>query len=53
MRAPLSGKDNKYCSTLNSFRVPVQREEDDDHDDGVLFPWEDGQTLIADLSHDG
>ncbi|KAK0239863.1 hypothetical protein EDD85DRAFT_465758 [Armillaria nabsnona] len=37
----------------DSFRVPVQREEDDDDDDRVLFPWEDEQTLIAELSHDG
>ncbi len=35
------------------FRVPVQREEDDDDDDGVLFPWEDEETLIAELSRDG
>lgn len=34
--------------------VPVQREEDDDDGgDGVLFPWEDEQGFIADLSHDG
>ncbi|KAK0441815.1 hypothetical protein EV421DRAFT_1952280 [Armillaria borealis] len=37
----------------DSFRVPVQREEDDDDNDDVLFPWEDEQTLIAELSHDG
>ncbi|SJL00680.1 uncharacterized protein ARMOST_03993 [Armillaria ostoyae] len=37
----------------DSFRVPVQREEDDDDNDGVLFPWEDEQTLIAELSRDG
>ncbi|PBK92814.1 hypothetical protein ARMGADRAFT_929449, partial [Armillaria gallica] len=28
-------------------------EEDDDDDDSILFPWEDEQTLIADLSRDG
>ncbi|KAK0483937.1 hypothetical protein IW261DRAFT_1332184, partial [Armillaria novae-zelandiae] len=30
-----------------------QREEDDDDDESVSFPWEDEQTLIAELSHDG
>ncbi|KAK0196847.1 hypothetical protein F5146DRAFT_1013167 [Armillaria mellea] len=37
----------------DSFRVPVQREGDHHDDDDVLFPWEDEQTLIAELSHDG
>ncbi|KAK0211015.1 hypothetical protein DFS33DRAFT_1378985 [Desarmillaria ectypa] len=35
----------------DTFRVPGEREEDDDDD--VSFPWEDEQTLIADLSYDG
>ncbi len=53
MRALFSGWDKSYHLTFKNC-VPVQREEDDDDGgDGVLFPWEDEQGFIADLSHDG
>ncbi len=52
MRTLLSG--GEVSSDFDdSFRVPGKRQEDDDDDDGMLFPWEDEQTLIADLSRDG
>ncbi|KAK0228804.1 hypothetical protein IW262DRAFT_1456022 [Armillaria fumosa] len=52
--SPLSRRRQEVSFDFeDSFRVPVQREDADDDEDVVLFPWEDEETLIADLSHDG